>query len=297
MFDATLLELARWVSARYVAPLASVLARLTPPRVVSEEEGWARQEREPGSVERAPGAMGSVWDGYREGATIADGLDRGRGTFIVRPAPDEEAAVLLDAVSRTVAAGRRAIVLVPEAEPVPFTAAAILAAVGERATLFAGGSKRARYRRWLEIAAGRYDVVVGTRPAVFAPMRDVGVIALARESHPGHREDRSPYYHVRDVALARARIESAACVVSALAPSVETTVIEAVRVEPSRRRWPPVEIVRPGPEGRAPRVISALRTARRAFLYSPLPGYGIAQVCRSCHAPAACAACGGILRA
>jgi primosomal protein N' (replication factor Y) len=57
-----------------------------------------------------------------------------------------------------------------------------------------------------------------------------------------------------------------------------------------------VEVVAPGPEGRAPRLVAALRSVRRAFLYSPLPGYGVARVCRSCGEPAACAACGGTIR-
>ena len=67
-------------------------------------------------------------------------------------------------------------------------------------------------------------------------------------------------------------------------------------VEPPDRRWPPVEIVRPGPEGRAPRLVQALRTTRRGFVFSPLPGYGVARVCRSCGRPAACAVCRGVLR-
>jgi hypothetical protein len=69
-----------------------------------------------------------------------------------------------------------------------------------------------------------------------------------------------------------------------------------VPVVPSDRRWPPVEIVQPGPEGRAPRLLRALREATRAFLYEPMRGYGVARVCRACGAAAACAACGGTLR-
>jgi primosomal protein N' (replication factor Y) len=83
---------------------------------------------------------------------------------------------------------------------------------------------------------------------------------------------------------------------SALFPSTEAAAAGATEIAPSSRRWPPVEVVRPGPEGRAPRVVSSLREARRAFVYAPLPGYGVAQVCRSCGSPAACAQCGGVLR-
>jgi primosomal protein N' (replication factor Y) len=146
------------------------------------------------------------------------------------------------------------------------------------------------------VRAGRYDVVVGTRPAIFAPLDEVGLVYVTRESHAAHREDRAPYYHVRDVALARARLEGATCVLSALCPSSEAAALRLPQVSPAVKSWPPVEVVKPGPEGRAPRLIGALKTARRGFLYAPLPGAGLAQVCRACGEPAACAACGGVLR-
>jgi primosomal protein N' (replication factor Y) len=188
-------------------------------------------------------------------------------------------------------------VIVPEASPVPATARGIADMFGARVATFLGGSKRARYRMWLAIGSGRYDVVVGTRPAVFAPLHGLGLILVARESHPAHREDRAPYYHVRDVALERARSAGATCVLSSLCPSAEASAVVADVSAPSDRRWPPVEIVKPGAEGRAPRLIAALKGARRGFLFSPLPGYGIAAVCRSCGSPATCAICGGALRA
>ena len=97
-------------------------------------------------------------------------LREGEGAFVARPAPDDEQSLAVDAVAACLAGGRRAIVLVPEATPVPATATTLLDAFGDRAALFLGGGKRSRYRRWLEIAASRYDVVIGTRPAVFAPL-------------------------------------------------------------------------------------------------------------------------------
>jgi primosomal protein N' (replication factor Y) len=221
----------------------------------------------------------------------------GTGAFVVRPAPRDEQAVAVEAVAAALAGGRTAVVLVPEAEPLPATAEAVLAAFGEDAVLFAGGSQRMRYRTWLGIVEARYRVVVGTRPAVFAPLEGLGLVYVSRESHSGHREERSPAYHVREVALARAGLEGAVCVMAALCPSGEAAALGVPEVAPAGRWWPPVEVVRPGPEGRAPRLVSALREARSGFLFSPLPGYGVARVCRRCGEPAACAACGGLLRA
>jgi len=295
-FDERQLALFRWVSERYVAPLAAVIARAVPPRVASEEVDRDQQ----GVVARSPGddaRLGSVLAVYRGGERVLEALARGEGAFVARPAPDDEQVLAVDAVATCLAGDRRAVVVVPEAVPIPATASALLDAFGERAALFLGGGKRSRYRLWLEIAAGRYDVVIGTRPAVFAPVDELGLIYLARESHPAHREDRAPYYHARDVALARTRLEGAVCVLAAACPSAEASALRLPAVEPAARRWPPVEVVRPGPAGRAPRLVRALETTRRGFVFSPLPGYGVAQVCRSCGEPAACASCGGLLRA
>jgi primosomal protein N' (replication factor Y) len=296
-FDEDLLALARWVSERYVAPLAAVLARIAPPRVVSEEGAPVPPEET--EARNEPVTAPSLLRAYRRGGELLDELT-GAGArsrpWILRPAPDQEVAAAAELVAACLAGGRRALVIVPEASPVPATARTMREAFGPRAALFLGGSKRARYRMWLEIGAGRYDVVVGTRPAVFAPVRNLGLIVVSRESHPAHREDRAPYYHVRDVAMERARSSGAACVLSSLCPSSEAAASVPDVVAPSQRRWPPVEIVRPGTEGRAPRLIQALKASRRGFLFSPLPGYGIAAVCRSCGEPATCAVCGGALR-
>jgi len=286
------LQLLRWVAERYVAPLAAVIGRSVPPRVVSEEE--APIAPEPAPVPTAP--TRSLLEDYRDGPRLLGSIASGDGAFIVRPAPAEEVAVVVEAVGACLASGRRAIVLVPEAEPIPATARALEDAFAERCLLYLGGGKRERYRMWLDVLAGRYDVVVGTRPAVFARLEDVGLIWVARESHAAHREDRSPYYHVRDVALARASLSGAVAVMASLCPSSEAVVTGAPEVAPAGRSWPPVEVVKPGPEGRAPRLVSALKQTRGAFLFEPLRGYGVAQVCRACGEAAACARCGGLLR-
>lgn len=290
-FDASMLELCRWVSERYVAPLASVIVRSHPPRVASED---AR----PGDAHETPhvDVRSEALAGYANGDALAAALRDGTGTFVVRNAPGEEAAIAVGCVAGARAAGKTAILIVPEVNPIPATVAAVLDAFGDGVACFFGGDKRSRYRMWLDIARGRYPVVVGTRSAVFAPLRDLGVVVVSREHHVLHREERSPYFHVREVAAARARIHLATCVLLSVMPSLEALALDHVDVEPRERTWPPVEVVKPGPEGRAPRLVASLGSAIRAFLYEPLRGYGVARVCRACGEPAACAACGGALR-
>ena len=314
-FDATQLELARWMAERYVAPLATVLGAMSPPRVAGEEEQRHAEESleagggasllpsaAPRSQPQGPSGDSAahrppLWPAYIRGADLAAALRRGDGGFVVRPAPEDEQLLVVEGVRLCLQGGRRAIVLVPEASPMPATTTALVDAFGERVCVFAGGDARARYRTWLAIGDGAFDVVVGTRPAVFAPVADLGLIWVSRESHPGHREERAPYYHARDVAIRRAHHAQGVCVLAAACPTSEAAALGFPVVAPAGRRWPKVEVVRPGTEGRAPRLVHALREARRAFVYAPVPGYGVAQVCRACGAPAACAACGGMLRA
>jgi primosomal protein N' (replication factor Y) len=295
-FDGELLELARWISTRYVTPLAEVFGALSPPRVASEEQGrGAGVPRQP--VPAIATGDASVWSGYTDGSQLAGAISTGEGAFVVRPAPEDEQLLAVEAVRACLAGGRRAIVIVPEASPTPATVTSLEQTFGDRVVVFSGGDPRARYRTWLGILAGAADVVVGTRPAVFAPVPSLGLIWVARESHPAHREERAPYHHVRDVAVRRAAIGGAVAVLAAACPSTEAASLGLPTVTPAAKRWPKVEIVRPGPEGRAPRLVRALGDVRRAFLFSPLPGAGVAQVCRTCGAAAACAACAGTLRA
>jgi len=318
VFDPGMLEVLRWVAERYVAPLATVIGRASPPRVASEDPAEHRAAwPAPGSPSlrhSSPHGASSVLPGYRGAGAllrairdapgsgpgglsdpVADGADRPT-SFTLRPAPEDEAAVCVEAVAACLQAGRRALVLVPEADPVPATVTALEGAFGDRVVRFVGGDQRARYRTWLAIGSGRFDVVVATRPGVFAPLHDLGLVYVARASHPALREDRAPYYHVREVAQTLARVRGGVCVLAAACQSAETSALGLPAVTPSGRRWPAVEVVRPGAEGRAPRLLQALRTANRAFMYSPLPGYGVARVCRTCGRPASCATCGGTLR-
>ena len=297
-FDEGSLPLLRWISERYLAPLATVIERSCPPRVAGIEREVLATTGEGVAAEGRHEVAASGLAGVDLDAMLAAGT-----TSWYRPLPGREAEAAVAAVRACLARGRRAIVIVPEAGPVPGTAWAVLEAFGERVVSMVGGSERARYRAWLRVRSSRVDVVVGTRPAVLAPVRELGLVYVSREVHPGHREDRAPYYHVRDVATARARLEGAAVVLASLSPSVETVaavaageVREVRHPRPDERRaMPLVETAAPAAEDRSPRLGQLLRAAGSAALIVSRRGYGIARVCRACRAPAACAACGGVV--
>jgi primosomal protein N' (replication factor Y) (superfamily II helicase) len=293
LFDERALALYRWMSERYVTPLSVVIDRAHPPRVASEEE------RRPGAPARAVDlTRPPVLDRYERGPELMAALGQGRGSFVLRPLPDDEATACADAVAACLTGGRAAVVIVPEAEPLPWTARFVADVFGDMAVVHVGGDRRERYRVWLDILAGRYRVVVGTRPVVFAPVPRLGLLWVHREAHPGHREERAPYHRVSEVALARARLEGAVCVLAGLVHSAETaalenvTSVQAARAS-EREAAPLVETARPGPEDRSPRLTQLLRSSDGAFLLISRQGYGLARVCRSCGEPVRCAACGG----
>src|SRR5262249_49180859 len=108
-FDDARLGLLRWVSERYVAPLCTVIERSHPPRVAAEEKGWSPP---PQDANEPVVAGSSGLAGYETGL-----LDDGTTTWL-RPLPGDEDGAAVRAVRACLAAGRRAIVLVPEADPV-----------------------------------------------------------------------------------------------------------------------------------------------------------------------------------
>jgi primosomal protein N' (replication factor Y) (superfamily II helicase) len=315
-FDPTMLELLRWVSERYIAPLATVIERSYPPRVAAAEaEGdWAAVDgRTPPARSRSAGgglpAYVPQLPATPRSAHLEEVLARYGGQGVLgggsvtwlRPLPKEEVDVCVAAVEACLASGRRALVLLPEADPLPATGKSVLEEFRRRAIGFLGGSGRARYRAWLDLRAGDADVIVATRPGVFVPLPGLGLIWISREVHPGHREDRAPYYHVREVAMARARLARASCVLASLTPTAETAVgvaTGAVAVARPPRRTeralaPLVETVAPEAEDRSARLARLLRPARSAALIVSRRGYGVARVCRSCGHQAACSVCSG----
>lgn len=295
--DERLLRLARWMAERYMVPLSLAIGAMPPPRVASEEAAPPGSAAQEARTLEGPAHL----DRYEGGSALRAACRDGSGSFVMRPLPEEEGPACVEAVLACLAGGRRAVVVVPEGEPLPATGRAVAEALGDRALVYVGGEPRERYRAWLDMLAGRYLAVIGTRSAAFAPVPDLGLVWVHREAHPGHREERAPRHHVRDVALARARLEDAVCVLAGLAPSAETAAladagtVAVVRPPRSAERAasPLVETARPDREDRSPRLGRLLREAEGAFLLISRHGYGVARACRRCGEPARCARCAG----
>lgn len=118
---------------------------------------------------------------------------------------------------------RGAMMLVPEIALTPIFSRRLRAHFGDQIAIFHSSlSKGERFDEWSRLRSGEARVVLGTRSAVFAPVRDLGVIIVDEEQDASYRQEESPYYHARDTAIVRAQKETAVVVLGSATPSLES---------------------------------------------------------------------------
>jgi primosomal protein N' (replication factor Y) len=238
-----------------------------------------------------------------------------RAVWSALPGPTWPAEVAL-AVRATVASGRGAVVVVPDARDLARVSAAMTDL--PHAALSADLGPAERYRRWLRVRRGEVRAVVGTRGAAFAPVADLGLVVIWDDGDDLHAEPRSPYVHVRDVLVLRAHLAGAAALIGGHGRTAEGQLLvdtgwarslEAPRDE-VRRTAPRVEGVSDDdlardPLARAARLPHAAFEAARDALKAGAPvlvqvprrGYLPSLACARDRTPARCAACNGPLAA
>ena len=119
--------------------------------------------------------------------------------------------------------GRRVLVLVPEIALTPSLAGQFRTRFGDRVAIqHSGLADGERHDQWHRIRRGQVDIVVGTRSAVLAPIEQLGLIVVDEEHDGSYKQDESPRYHGRDVAVVRARMEGALVVLGSATPSLES---------------------------------------------------------------------------
>ena len=307
-------RLAREVADHYAGTVSDVLRLAVPPRHARTEAREAGAAPEPPA--RPPAG---TWDRYPRGGALLDAVHEGaapRAVWTALPGPtwpDEVAVLVLTAL----AAGRGALAVLPDHRDVDRVAAAVTARVGDahHVVLSAESGPAKRYGRWLVVRRGACRAVIGTRSAMFAPVRELGLVVVWDDGDDLHAEPRAPYPHVRTVLGLRSRLEQAAFVVGGLSRTAEGAVlirsgwaqdVSAPR-ETVRQVAPSVRAADDGTDdrdaaGRAARLPSlAWRTAAESLESGPVlvqvprAGYVPGLACATCRAPARCPACAGPL--
>jgi primosomal protein N' (replication factor Y) (superfamily II helicase) len=223
--------------------------------------------------------------------------------------------VYMRSVQEALARGKTAIVLVPEIALTLWVGRQCRAWFGARfegvAVLHSALSDVERAREWWRVRHGEARVVVGTRSAVFAPLKNLGLIIVDEEQENSFKQEETPRYHGRDVAIVRAKMENAVALLGSATPSLETyhharngkyeLLTLASRV--ANRSMASVEIVdlredfqrthQAGPISAALHsgIQQCLTLGTQALVLINRRGYSWSVLCRSCGASVQCANC------
>lgn len=126
------------------------------------------------------------------------------------------------AIERVLEKGRAAIVLLPEIALTAQTVQRFNARFDRIAVMHSALSAGQRNVQWQKIRAGQTDVVIGARSAIFAPLPNLGIVVVDEEHEPSYKQDTVPRYHGRDVAIKRAQLAGAHCILGSATPSLES---------------------------------------------------------------------------
>jgi len=131
--------------------------------------------------------------------------------------------IYLRLIARCLEIGRTALMLVPEISLTPSVQAQFLARFSSQvALLHSALSENERHEEWWRIRRGEAKVVLGTRSAIFAPLSNLGVVIIDEEHDTSYKQEETPRYHGRDVAVVRARLAGALAVLGSATPSLES---------------------------------------------------------------------------
>jgi len=299
------LDLLRWVADRYAATVTDTLRLAIPPRVAAVERPTGQGEPETATEQAGGEAVGerSPTETRVRGlvhspssasppshpssssqtpspsspsdplaALVAGGW---AGAVYWRPLPGEDrGARVIALVEAALARGRGAIVVTPEVAAGSAVGDAVRKAFPDAADLASDLSDRRRYRAWAELRRGRRLVAVGGRSSVLAPLDGLGCVVVDDEANFAHKEQRTPRFHAREVALRRAAAARALCVLTGTVPSAEAlAAMQAGQCRlltpdraAERAARPLVEVVDPDDEGPTaarlhPRGLAAIRAA------------------------------------
>jgi len=220
--------------------------------------------------------------------------------------------VYLGAIEAAISRGKTAIVLVPEIALTLWVGRLVRARFGETvAVLHSGLSDVERAREWWRVRHGQASIVVGTRSAVFAPLENLGLIIVDEEQETSYKQEETPRYNGRDVAVYRARLEGAVALLGSATPSLETyhnarsgkyhlleltsrvenRPLADVRVVDLREEFRQQHKAAPVSESLRAAIALRLEEKTQAMVLINRRGYSWSLLCRSCGAFVQCENC------
>ncbi len=218
----TLVELALWLADYYGSTAARALALVAPVRRARRGEPRTPAEREALSGEPEPQELTEAQtEAVRRLVGLLDG--DGGHVLLYGPTGSGKTEVYLRACAAALERGKGAIVLVPEIGLTPQTLGRFRQRFGDTVAILHSGLGEAERRDERDrIAAGDARVVVGARSAIFAPVRDLGLVVIDEEHDASYKQESDPRYDARTVAAKRAALENALAVYGSATPRPES---------------------------------------------------------------------------
>jgi primosomal protein N' (replication factor Y) (superfamily II helicase) len=271
-----------------------------------EEDSWDTDFAPPTNVLNAEQklALAEIWRWLVPGKFAAGLLHGVTGSG--------KTEVYLGAIEAAISRGKTAIVLVPEIALTLWVGRLVRARFGETvAVLHSGLPDVERAREWWRVRHGQASIVVGTRSAVFAPLENLGLIIVDEEQETSYKQEETPRYNGRDVAVYRAQLEGAVALLGSATPSLETyhnarsgkyhlleltsrvenRPLADVRVVDLREEFRQQHKAAPVSESLRAAIALRLEEKTQAMVLINRRGYSWSLLCRSCGAFVQCENC------
>ncbi|MBM4071117.1 MAG: primosomal protein N' [Planctomycetes bacterium] len=219
-----LASLARCGSGPIAGLLDKNLARRVVRRIDRLSAGEIQDSTEQVAIDVPPSPLTLNVDQARAWASLESAVQNGgfRSFLLYGVTGSGKTELYLRAIDEVVRQGKEALVLVPEISLTPQTIARFRGRFRSVSVLHSHLQMGERGGHWRRVASGQAQVVVGARSAVFAPARRLGLIVIDEEHEATFKQETTPRYHARDVAVMRARIEDIPIILGSATPSLES---------------------------------------------------------------------------
>ena len=230
-----MLKFTRWISDYYLCPWGEVIESAMPEwvdvKIVNKREIRRVKERSQKPEARSQKLEGKTSDfsltTYQENVInkIKNKIDEGKHqVFLLHGVTGSgKTEVYIRATAEVLKKGEKVIVMVPEITLTLQLFQRFLKIFGNRlAILHSGLTQRERYNEWMKVRNGEVDIVIGARSAVFAPFENIGLIIVDEEHDTAYKQDTSPRYNGRDIAIVRGKSSEAVVILGSATPSMES---------------------------------------------------------------------------
>ena len=304
IFSKNVLELIKWISDYYCAPIGEVCRTALPKGLTTPPKTKRKRIVKDQIIDEAFLSKPVVTlnpaqqNAYKElRSKISD--QKFTTTLLHGVTGSGKTEVYLKCFEDLIRDGKQVLFLVPEIGLTPQLVGYVASRFeGMVATYHSGLTDAQRLNTWNKIRSNEVSIVVGTRSAIFAPFSNLGLIVIDEEHDSSYKQEESPRYHGRDVGIMRAKMESVPCILGSATPSLESLNNASLKryhyIElldrPAGAELPTVEIVdmcgMPKGSSLSPQSIAAISETlsknNQAMIFLNRRGYASFVICNSC---------------